>query len=297
MSPLRPSWVVVLALGAATPVAAQVRASERAGVFQMVNGTRISVEYGRPQARGRTPVFGSLIPWGKVWTPGANWATTLEVSRDVVVDGQALRKGTYSVWMEVQPTEWTVIFDTTAKLFHVNPPKRDSSQVRFAVRPDSLMGPDMLTWSFTQVSAAGTTLRMAWAGKAVDLHFVVAGVAPAPVPAELAARYTGNYSILFGPAAAGQPAPPPTGPPGLVVSYADGRLLAEWARPPFDVWKHILFVRLTGDDFQPAALVDGAVFDQVTDLAFEFTVTDGRAAGFEIRGPADRIIGRGTRIP
>jgi hypothetical protein len=242
-------------------------------------------------------MFGAVIPWGTVWTPGANWATTFEVDRDVVVNGSALRKGTYSVWMEVQPTTWTVILDPRARLFHTAHPKPDSAQVRFAVTPDTLTGPEILSWSFTDVSATGTKLRMAWAGKSVTLQIGVRGVAPPPLPADLADRYVGNYAIVFGPAAAGQPAPPPTGPPGLVVSYADGRLLAEWARPPFDVWKHLLFVHLTGDDFQPAALVDGAIFDQVTDLAFEFTVADGRAIGFEIRGPADRILGRGTRIP
>lgn len=297
MSRLRSCWVVVLALCGASPLAAQVRASERAGVFQVVDGTKITVEYSRPQTRGRSQVFGSVIPWGKVWTPGANWATTLEVSKAVVVNGQALAKGTYAVWMEVQPAEWTVIFDTTAKAFHTNPPKRDSSQVRILVRPDSQTGPEMLTWSFTEVSAAGTHLRMAWAGKSITLKVGVSGVAPAPLAAGLGERYTGNYAILFGPTAGAQPAPSPTGPPGLVVTYANGRLLAEWARPPFEVWKHLLFIRTAEDAFQPAALVDGAIFDQVTDLAFEFAVTDGHATGFEIRGPADRVLGRGTRIP
>lgn len=290
-------WFAMIVLGVTSPVAAQVRASERGGVFQVVNGARITVEYGRPQARGRSPVYGAVIPWGKVWTPGANWATTLEVDKDVVVNGHALPKGTYAVWMEVQPKEWTVILDPKAKAFHTNPPKPDSAQVRFAVTPDEITGPELLTWSFTEVASTGCSLRMAWAGKSVTLQVMVPATPPPPLPEQLAGRYTGNYAILFGPTAATAPAPSAVGPPGLVVSYANGRLLGEWAHPPFDVWKHLLLIPIADDWFRPAALVDGAIFDEVTDLVFEFALADGRATGFEIRGPGDKVVGRGSRIP
>ena len=84
---------------------AQVRASELAIVSQTIDGTVITVEYSRPRVRGRSPVFGKLVTWGEVWTPGANWATTLDVSKDVTIDGHPLPRGKYSVWMEVQPKE------------------------------------------------------------------------------------------------------------------------------------------------------------------------------------------------
>src|SRR5688572_33459392 len=99
---------------AVTPagLTAQRRASELASVSQVVNGTRVTVEYSRPLARGRTP-FGErrdgIVHWGEVWTPGANWATTLEVDRDVELNGNRVAKGKYSVWTIPQPEEWTVM--------------------------------------------------------------------------------------------------------------------------------------------------------------------------------------------
>lgn len=289
-----------LALGLVPSLAAaQVRASERAGVYQVVNGTKISVEYGRPQVRGRAPIYGGLEPWGKVWTPGANWATTIEVDKDVTVNGHALAKGTYAVWMQVQPEQWTVILDPKAKAFHTNPPKPDSAQVRFAVTPENQAGPEILTWSFTEVSASGCSLQMAWAGKAVTLKFEVPIVPPPPIAEGVAARYTGNYTIQFGPNVTATPAPAVNAatPPGLVVSFANGKLAGAWAHPPFEVWKQLLFLNIADDWFHPAAVVDGAIYDEVTDLVFEFALANGRATGFEIRGPGDRIVGRGTRIP
>ena len=80
---------------------AQLRASAPASVSQTLDGMMITIAYSRPRARGRTleQVFGRNGEWGKPWTPGANMATTLAVSRDVTVNGHAVAKGTYSVWM------------------------------------------------------------------------------------------------------------------------------------------------------------------------------------------------------
>jgi len=300
MQAVRRLTCATLMLGALPSLAAaQVRASERAGVYQVVNGTTITVDYGRPQARGRTDIFGGLEPWGKVWTPGANWATTLDVSKDVIVNGQKLSKGTYSVWMQVQPTQWTVILDPKAKAFHTNPPKPDSAQVRFAVTPADQTGPDLLTWSFTAVTPASCDLQMAWAGKSVTLRIEVPSAPPPPFAEGLAGRYIGNYTIQFGPSVASSPAPTATAgtPPGLVVTYANGKLMGAWAHPPFDAWKQLQFLNIAEDWFHPAAVVNGAIYDEVTDLVFEFALADGRATGFEIRGPGDRVVGRGSRIP
>ena len=71
----------VLLCAAPRLLAAQIVASERALVAQTVDGTRITVDYSRPRARGRTNIYGGMEKWGITWTPGADDATTLEVSK------------------------------------------------------------------------------------------------------------------------------------------------------------------------------------------------------------------------
>ncbi|MEP6509570.1 MAG: DUF2911 domain-containing protein, partial [Gemmatimonadales bacterium] len=62
------------------PLVAQVRASEIGVMSQMIDGTKITVEYSRPRSRGRDSLFGTkAVHWDEVWTPGANWATTFDV--------------------------------------------------------------------------------------------------------------------------------------------------------------------------------------------------------------------------
>ena len=77
---------------------AQIRASERATVSQTVDGTVITVDFARPRRRGRAQVFGEEVKWEEIWTPGANMATTLELSKPVQINGHPVAKGKYSVW-------------------------------------------------------------------------------------------------------------------------------------------------------------------------------------------------------
>ena len=173
--------------------AAQMRASERASVSQTLDGTTITVEYGRPRARGRE-LFGSEVPWGKVWT-GANWATTIDVNRDITIGGRPLHHGRYSVWLQVQPGDWTAIFDREPHRFHTNPPAETSDQVRFPVTPGTGPRVETLTWSFPEYRATATTLQMAWGTTTVSLPIEVQSSRPLTVTAEFASRYTGTFRL------------------------------------------------------------------------------------------------------
>jgi len=303
--PLLLSSLLVIGL----PVHAQVRASEIATISQTVDGTVITVDYSRPRTRGRTPIYGKVVTWGEVWTPGANWATTLDLSNDVTINGHAIPKGKYSVWMEVQPKDWTVILDPKFKQFHIPHPKPDSSQIRFVVTPDSVVGPEVLTWSFPKIGPTGATLQMAWAGRSVSLDIVVPPSNPITLAANLAPRYVGNYEFEWAPPPplpeADSAAPPPEdadmGPPGpktsvWTVTYAKEMLLVEWAPPPFEEWSKLVLIKIGDDWFYPGAMIDGELFDVASDLVIEFSLKDGKATGFEIRGEDDNVIGTAVRI-
>ncbi|HEY7878887.1 MAG TPA: DUF2911 domain-containing protein [Gemmatimonadaceae bacterium] len=165
----------MLAFAAALPLpaGAQVMASEHGVVAQRVDGTTITIEYYRPQRRGRDHVIGNVVKWGSMWTPGANWATTIDVDHDVRVDGHVLAKGKYSIWMIPQPNEWTVILSSAWKRFHVQGPDSTAPEVRFTVKPEAAPIVDVLTFTFPSVAADSTTLLMQWGTAAVPLHIEV----------------------------------------------------------------------------------------------------------------------------
>ena len=61
----------------------QPRKSQPALVEQRMGRTEITVRYNRPVARGRT-LFGGIVKYGEVWDRGADEATTIQVSGDVL---------------------------------------------------------------------------------------------------------------------------------------------------------------------------------------------------------------------
>ncbi|WP_461532644.1 DUF2911 domain-containing protein [Sinomicrobium sp.] len=69
------------------------------------------VIYSRPQKKGR-PVFGTLVPFDKVWRTGANEATEITFFKDVVFGDAEVAAGTYSLYTIPGTKEWTIILNS-----------------------------------------------------------------------------------------------------------------------------------------------------------------------------------------
>jgi hypothetical protein len=176
---------------------AQARKSERATVSQVVNGTTMTLEYSRPVMRGRTELFGKQVHWGEIWTPGANWATTFEVSQDVELNGHRVPKGKYSVWMvTAKDSAWTFFLNKNARRFHVSRPKDTSEDVvRFQVKP--MTGPLMptLLWYFPNVQHDTVTLHMHWETTVIPLRIVTMSVPQLATTEQQRRELIGEYEV------------------------------------------------------------------------------------------------------
>ena len=162
--------VPTLAIGVTHPAAAQqIALSQQAAVRQRVANTWIEIRYRRPVARGRA-LFGGVVEWARIWTPGADTATTISISTPVRVEGETLPAGTYSVWMiPDSAAAWTVIFSRAQPVFHIPYPGQRHDQLRVRVTPRQ--GPHMetLAWYFPVVNGAEATLIMHWGTTGVPL--------------------------------------------------------------------------------------------------------------------------------
>jgi len=83
--------------------------------------TYVRVVYSRPYERGRDNIFGTeeseaLVPYGKIWRTGANEATELTVTGDVMIGDQRLPAGTYSLFTTPGPETWKVHFNSALGL-------------------------------------------------------------------------------------------------------------------------------------------------------------------------------------
>src|SRR3982750_1321685 len=94
-----------------------IKASQHGTVTQHVAATVLTVEYNRPVARGRD-LFGALVPYDRVWCPGADDCTTLTVSTDIPIEGKPLPAGTYTVWAKPGAAKWSMIINRAHPVFH-----------------------------------------------------------------------------------------------------------------------------------------------------------------------------------
>jgi hypothetical protein len=90
------------------------RKSKNGTAEMKLGDVKVTVTYGRPEARGRT-IFGETVAYGEVWRTGADEATVLTVSGDVMLGETAVPAGSYALFTIPGEDEWTVLLNSQAK--------------------------------------------------------------------------------------------------------------------------------------------------------------------------------------
>lgn len=150
------------------------QASPRAIVSQMVGLTEVELNYSRPGAKGR-PVFGNLVPFGKLWRMGANENTTISFSDDVIIDGKTLKKGKYALYSVPRIESWDIIFYTSTDNWGL-PQEFDETKValRTTVKEEALPKPvESLTINISGLDTSSAFLEIFWENSSVALKFEV----------------------------------------------------------------------------------------------------------------------------
>jgi hypothetical protein len=156
--------VIGAAVANAQEPAPKVKPSQRGTVSQRIADTTVTIDYSRPVARGRD-LFGSLVPWGRVWCPGADDATTIELTTDVKVNGHELAKGKYSLWTEPGPDKWVMIVNRNPSVWHTRYPAGQDA-LRVDATPREGMHMETLAFYFPVVEGRKAELVLHW-GKVV----------------------------------------------------------------------------------------------------------------------------------
>jgi hypothetical protein len=283
---------------------AQLLASEPATVSQTADGTKITVTYHRPRARGRTGVFGTTVHWDEIWTPGANAATTIAMTKDVTVEGQTVPKGKYSVWIVAARGDWEMLLESDTTLFHTQRPKTRPGQIRFTVKREKRPFLETLSWWFPEVASTGMTLAMQWDTVYVPLRIKVPPSYTTVVTPDVGRRVVGKYHLHFEP----MPAPPDTTsteekPPTDVtftIRQEGGELRAVMDPPMFKTepgYTHWVLIPRKGGWYRLGRYDQNELVEIFDFFGVQFDATGDRAKGFEIRLPNDMLLGKGTRLP
>ncbi|MBP6185769.1 MAG: DUF2911 domain-containing protein [Saprospiraceae bacterium] len=143
-------------------------------LIQTVGLTDVTVEYSRPSAKGRT-IFGDLVPFGTMWRTGANASTKVTFSEDVVVEGVAVKAGTYALFTTPGQTEWDVILYKNSKVNGVPSPWDPAEEAaRFKVKSQTLpIDVETLMFNIGMITNDGAQLQLVWQKTLVPINFTV----------------------------------------------------------------------------------------------------------------------------
>lgn len=168
---MRKTSLILLSLLVASTAFAQQqlrtpRQSPQASLKQTVGLTDITLNYSRPGVRGRT-IWGGVVPYDNVWRTGANEATTITFSDDVVIEGQKLPKGTYSLHTIPGRDEWTVIFNTVADQWGSYSYDQANDALRVKVKPQRSEFREWMTFEVTEMTTDTANVVLRWENVAV----------------------------------------------------------------------------------------------------------------------------------
>ncbi|MCH7750303.1 MAG: DUF2911 domain-containing protein [Acidobacteria bacterium] len=156
-----------------------------------VGGQWIEVRYGRPIKRGRD-LFGpddwrdALNDGAPVWRAGANVSTRLLTEVPLVFGTTTVAPGEYTVFIDLQPTEWIFIMSTWpaqttydyenhTALFGAFEYTPDRDVVRLPMMVETLPRSfDQLSWQFLDMTDTGGTLALLWDTTLASVPFTVA---------------------------------------------------------------------------------------------------------------------------
>ena len=192
------------------------RPSQKASVMQRIGPTDVTITYSRPGVKGRKiwgdplpgqtakvqgeatlddqnerPKDAVIVPYGHVWRTGANEATMFEVTNDVLINGQKLAAGSYSLHTIPNKDEWTIVFNGTSNQwgsFNYDPAK---DTLRVKVKPQVMSeNQEWLAFTIDPVGEDSAQVNIRWEKISVPFTIKVPDI-PAATMARLKATVSG----------------------------------------------------------------------------------------------------------
>jgi hypothetical protein len=152
----------------------EVRKSLMASVMQRLGvDTDITIEYSRPGVKGRT-IWGELVPYGMApgneysnnnpypWRAGANENTTIEFSKDVLIEGNKLPAGKYGIHMIPSEKDWTIIFSKNNSAWGSFAYNKEEDALRVTVTPVKAPHQEWLRFGFDDLAGTSATAFLHW---------------------------------------------------------------------------------------------------------------------------------------
>ncbi len=152
----------------------EVRLSLKASVMQRLGiDTDITIVYSRPGVKGRK-IWGGLVPYGLApgnkysdgkpfpWRAGANKNTTIEFSKDVLVEGNKLPAGKYGIHIIPSEKDWIIIFSKNNSAWGSYSYNQEEDALRITVTPAEALHQEWMMFGFDNLAGTSATAFLRW---------------------------------------------------------------------------------------------------------------------------------------
>lgn len=146
---------------------------------QVIDGSRITITYGRPYTKDpksgeAREIWGKVVPYGKVWRAGADEATTLITQKPIILGGVTLPAGIYSLFFLPEQSgssklivnrqfgHWGTQYDATQDIARI-----DATQSAVST------GVDQFLISIQKKEGGGGVIQLTWAATQFSVPFTV----------------------------------------------------------------------------------------------------------------------------
>lgn len=180
MKPFTPLLALAATLLLAAPAQAQQkRTSPHETVSTVIDGSRVTITYGRPYTKSpkngeMRKIWGGLVPYGKAWRMGADEATLLVTQQPLAIGDATIPAGAYTLYFV--PNE-----DGSAKLAFSSalgawgvPVNEKNDVARVAATKQSAdTDVDQFTVAIEKGSGGGGVIKLMWEKTAYAVPFTV----------------------------------------------------------------------------------------------------------------------------
>jgi hypothetical protein len=124
-------------------------------------------------------------PDAPVWRAGANVSTQLKTEVPLVINGKTIPAGSYTMFIDLKPNNWTLILSTWEVQTRYDPNNKAAVYGAYGYTPDKdvVRAPmtlgtlpwsiDQLAWAFTDMTDAGGKLAIMWDKTVASVPFKV----------------------------------------------------------------------------------------------------------------------------
>jgi hypothetical protein len=133
-------------------------------VYYRPNGEtkpQVKVVYGRPEA-GDEEVFGTQIPFGKIWITGSDESTEVKFYCDVMFGNKYVKAGTYALYTVPNENYWTIILNSKTDTYgaHFYNPKLNIAKIEVPASKGEML--ENFSIAFV-TKKYGSQMVLAWA--------------------------------------------------------------------------------------------------------------------------------------